>query len=79
MVKIICVRLEVCHANTDGSAWYAYFEGQEPTPEDIEEARTSHTARETCGLGLEADGPEEVPNTLSEYAGLRRYYVGYAS
>ena len=76
--RLVAVQLETCHANTDGSAWYAYFDGQ-PTNEDIALARTDTSVRDKCCLGLEGeDETEEVPNHLSNYTGLRRFYVGTA-
>lgn len=78
MAKLICVQLETCHANQDGVAWYAYYEG-EPTPEELLHAFDDESLVEKCGLGrLGEDRSEEVPNLLSERAGLRRYFVDAA-
>lgn len=72
---LICVQLETCHANKDGTAWYAYFAG-DPSFDAGELAAVA--GRDGAPLGFEAETPVEVPNDLSEYAGLRRFYVGFA-
>lgn len=80
MANLIYVNLEVCHANTDGSAWYAYFDGK-PSYEDIQQAQTDESLRAKAPLGLEADvlgEGEEAPTPLSEHAGMHRFYVGGA-
>ena len=63
MAKLISVKLETCHANSDGVAWYAYFEG-DPTEDEL-----------TVEAVFE---DEEVPDRLSKHAGLRRYFVSPA-
>lgn len=79
MVKLIYVQLETCHANPDGVAWYAYFDGP-PTVEDLESAFDDESKVEQGSLGrLDFDeGPEEVSSPLSQAAGFRRYYVSAA-
>jgi hypothetical protein len=80
MVKLVAVQLETCHANTDGTAWYAYL--TEPTTlwdelfEEIEDAAEKDGA--PVGIEIEENDIEEVPNALSRHAGLRRFYVGAA-
>ena len=32
---LIYIQLETCHANPDGSAWYAYFDDDEISPDEI--------------------------------------------
>jgi hypothetical protein len=83
MAKLIWVQLETCHANRDGTAWYAYFEG-EPTEAELEVGAVfaDRDLVEEAPLGWDDEDeynvPEEVPNPLAEYAGLRRYYVAGA-
>lgn len=76
MAKLIYVQLETCHANTDGVAWYAYFEG-EPTEEELDTCFDNDDLVEKAPLGRldEGDPKEEVPNPLSRATGLRRYCV----
>jgi len=83
-MKLISVELETCHANPDGTAWYAYVEG---TIEELEEecgrasleATFKHYAKANgAPLGLEPEDWEEVPNRLSKHTKLKRYYVGAA-
>jgi len=83
-VKIIAVQLEPCHANTDGSAWYAYVEGslddmasdlgKDGVTLDLEDL----VKKTGLPLGIDCTDWEEVPNDLSRYARLKRYYVGGA-
>ena len=77
MAQLITVRLETCHANSDGVAWYAYYEGQ-PTDDELEDAFADRSLVEEGNLGWEEGDQEEVPNRLSEHAGLQRYYVAMA-
>lgn len=77
MAQLITVTLETCHANTDGVAWYAYFEG-EPTEDELDAAFEDESLVENVPLGHEEDEAEEVPNRLSKHAGLRRYCVAAA-
>lgn len=84
MAKLIFVQLESCHANSDGVAWYAYFEG-EPTADEtgVPAVFADESIREGGPLGWDGDDeydtvPEEVPNPLSKHAGLRRYFVSPA-
>ena len=79
--KLVAVQLETCHANTDGTAWYAYFTGEFPEDnfkilKEIEKAAKEDGA--PLGVEIEEDSVEEVPNALSKHTGLRRYYVGAA-
>jgi hypothetical protein len=80
MPKLVAVQLETCHANTDGTAWYAYLDG--PTTLwaemllEIEEAAKKDGA--PLGVEIDEDSIEEVPNSLSRHTGLKRYYVGAA-
>jgi len=84
MAKLVMVKLETCHANSDGCAWYAYFEG-EPSGGELEVGAVFADVQlvESASLGWDSDGeygeePEEVPNLLSKAAGFRRYYVSPA-
>jgi hypothetical protein len=78
MANLICVKLETCHANTDGTAWYAYFDDI-PTQEEINICFDDPTKRDDEGLGLDSlDGPELVPNVLSKHFNIFRYYIGTA-
>jgi hypothetical protein len=77
---LVVVQLETCHANTDGSAWYAYFD-REPTLQDKLDCLNDKSKVEDGGcLGaeLEPDSFEFVPNIMSKALGLYRYYVGAA-
>lgn len=83
MTKIVALRLETCHANPDGVAWYAYVEGDEPPSFDAGELR--RLANEDTGpLGIETfgetgDKPEEVGvDEAITRPGLRRFWVGSA-
>lgn len=78
-MNLIAVQLETCHANSDGSAWYAYFR-TEPTEAELSDGRAFTEAAKKDGgpLGLELSEAEEVPNDLSKAAGFRRYYVASA-
>jgi hypothetical protein len=89
MAKLIAVQLETCHHNTDGTAWYAYYDGELDTASLFEddaliEAWTTEIGaaakKDGAPLGLEFvdSGQEEAPNALSEHAGLRRYLVALA-
>lgn len=80
-MKVIAVQLETCHANTNGTAWYAYLDGEFPENnfkvlKDIETAAKQDGA--PLGVEIEEDSIEEVPNALSKHTKLRRYYVGAA-
>lgn len=80
-VKLVAVQLETCHANTDGTAWYAYFTGEFPENnfqilKEIEKAAKQDGA--PLGIEIEEDSVEEVPTSLSKFAALKRYYVGAA-
>ncbi len=81
MANLICIQLETNHFNRDGSAWYAYFDG-EPTEEDHQKVfdDKSKVVNGGClGCSGEIEGPPQEDSTpLSEYAGLRRYYVAMA-
>jgi hypothetical protein len=77
--NLVAVQLEANHANTDGSAWYAYFSGD--VGEDfVDDALINEIEDSVKGsgvpLGIEIEDFEEVPSELSKYAGLKRYYVG---
>lgn len=81
MSKLVAVQLETCHANSDGSAWYAYLDG-EFTEEQFNDRSFRREVRELikengAPLRFEFDGLEEVPNRLSKATNLRRYYIGY--
>lgn len=88
---LVSIQLETCHANSDGTAWYAYIKG-------VTEPGTNEVVRPTIRLvkslmqGVEvsdydqaplgfnlSDAIEEVPNHLSKHTGLWRFYVGEAS
>jgi hypothetical protein len=78
--KLVCVQLETCHANHDGTAWYAYFDGK---PKDVEDGAWSReieklAKKDGAPLGIEVGDYEEVPTALSKHTGLLRYYVGAA-
>ena len=83
-MRLVALQLETCHANTNGTAWYAYVEG-EGTPSQAQslagEAYQGHDADRVENAPLSAEfvaDPEEVPNALSRHTGLRRYYVAAA-
>ncbi len=77
MAQLIAVQLETCHANTDGTAWYAYYDGLPSHFDETELAAASKT--DGAPLGIEFDtGFEEVPSGLSDFANLRRFFVGSA-
>ncbi len=81
---LVAVRLETCHANTDGTAWYAYFDGVDLADLQTRSSfwrKIMRAAAKADGapLGVDFEEPEEVPNELSKHAGLKRYYVGGAS
>jgi hypothetical protein len=81
--KIVAVQLETGHANSDGTAWYAYCNGTLSVDElgvDAFEDLVGGLAKaDGAPLGLEFDNsPEEVPNLLSNATGLRRYWVASA-
>jgi hypothetical protein len=83
-VKLVAVQLETCHANTDGSAWYGYFDGPVSLDDDdlgdaLERELEEAVEKSDAPLGIEVGDWEEVPSALSKYAGLRRYYVGAAT
>ena len=78
------MKLETCHANSDGVAWYAYFEG-DPTEDEltVEAVFEDEEVREGGPLGWDSEDEydteaEEVPDRLSKHAGLRRYFVSPA-
>jgi len=81
MAKLIAVQLETCHANTDGTAWYAYFEGS-ITEEDVEKfqqiAIKKAVKEDGAPLGLDFGCVEHVPNALSRHTCLLRFHVGGA-
>ena len=94
MAKLIYVQLETCHDNTDGVAWYAYWEGR-PTEEQLlaawyaywegrpteEQLLASFDDGSLVGggpLGWDGVHPEEVPNPLSRHAGLTRWFLSQA-
>ena len=86
MARLIWTQLETCHANTDGVAWYAYFEG-EPTQEELTVQTVftdeNESVRESAPLGWDSQDeyetePEEVSNPLSKHGNLRRYFVSPA-
>lgn len=80
MNNFVCTALETCHANDCAVSVYAYFR-KEPTKADWNKALKSD-----CGGGLSLDPSdtdkwedrEEVPTTLSDAAGFKRYYLGGA-
>lgn len=77
----VAVQLETCHANRDGSAWYAYYPsdrvGREP---DFGEVGLILLSRaDGAPVGLEPCEPVLVPSALSVAAGMRRYHVGNAT
>jgi hypothetical protein len=77
--KPIAVQLETCHANHDGTAWYAYYpaEGDPDTSLDVVQA-LSEADGAPLGLEREYGEPEQVDSRLSLAAGLRRFWVGGA-
>jgi hypothetical protein len=82
--KIIAVQLEACHANPDGSAWYAYCDGplEDLTPLIGEDGIAAEiedlVGKSGVPLGIDCEDWDEVPSELSKHANLRRYYVGAA-
>jgi hypothetical protein len=92
MGKLVAVQAETNHHNTDGIAWYAYYEGEPDwslfEDDDLVTAWKAEieaaAKKDGAPMGFdwdifEAEGlQDEVPSVLSERAGLRRYYVGQA-
>jgi hypothetical protein len=92
--KLVSLKLETCHANEDGVAWYAYLASPSQshvwghvTPQvAVQLAKKAYTGHagsvEKNSLGVaewaEGSDAEEVPNKLSEHTNLRRYYVASA-
>ena len=77
MAKLIYVQLETCHDNTDGVAWYAYWEGR-PTEEQLLASFDDGSLVGGGPLGWDGVHPEEVPNPLSRHAGLTRWFLSQA-
>lgn len=80
MAKLIAVQLETCHANTDGTAWYAYFDGEVGDLERFK-AEIRKMAKEDGAplmVSFEDGCLEEVPSALSKATNLRRYFVAAA-
>lgn len=78
--KLVCVQLETCDDNTDGVAFYGYFEGK-PARKDLR-AAVKACEKVPGPLGpADWTGPsdwKEEPNRLSEATGLKRWYVSAA-
>jgi hypothetical protein len=77
--RLLAVQLETCHANSDGTAWYAYFNAEQPKPPSGTVLVVA-AKKDGAPLSLVHNRSEweEVPNALSEAANLRRYYAGAA-
>lgn len=86
MPKLVAIQLETCHHNTDGVAWYAYYDGPLTEEDSVVKsfARKQEALKlvkdENVGLsvGEWSDSLEEVETGLSRHAGLRRYYAASA-
>ncbi len=88
MPKLVAVQLETNDHNTDGVAWFAYVEGKTTSKQAQALAERAYDDEESpefeeliSGGALGADfscDPEELPNALSKYAKLRRFYVAHA-
>lgn len=88
MARLIAVQLETCHHNTDGTAWYAYYDGEPDWSLFVVDALVGswkdevRAAAKKDGAPLspvfDGVGQEEAPNALSKHAGLRRYLVALA-
>jgi hypothetical protein len=77
VAKLIYVQLETYHNNTDGVAWYAYFDG-EPTRAELEACFDDRNKVRSERLGRLEEPPPfptEAPSPLSAAAGFRRYFV----
>ena len=72
--KLLTVQLETNHHNSDGVAWYAYFDGK-PNLKELKQVYKQESLWEKAPLGRENCPAEEAPNLLSAGAGLRRYLV----
>ena len=80
---LVSLKLETCHANSDGVAWYAYTHGVLTDTQELEALYEDDTAVFECdGGALGVDEwekvPTEVPNALTRATGLRRWYVASA-
>ncbi len=80
-MKIIDVQLETHHENDDAVAYYTYVatDDVKVNRKKLKEAVKAFEAEE-FGVNGDGDDPldyklEEMPNKLSEHAGLRRFYV----
>ena len=90
MANLIAVQLETNHFNSDGCAWYAYFDGEPDVQalraDPVFQAEVRRLVNENgAPLGLLNDSDfnvvldEEAPTDLSHHAGLRRYYLDGAA
>lgn len=79
MSKLIAVRLEPDHQNTNACSFYAYFEGGACDLDQVNEAFENEDDRLEGGALSPteelSDGTEEVPNALTRATGLRRFFV----
>ena len=85
MAKLVCVKLEPCDDNPDGSSWYGYWDGK-PTVKEWkaafdDESKIDKVSRQALGweeLDYVPKSKRELKpdqNLLAEYAGLYRIYV----
>jgi len=68
MAKLICVKMEGCDFNKNAVAWYGYWEG---TPTENE----WKNAFKAFNYEWHDQVMELAQDTLSEYAGLKRYFM----
>lgn len=79
--NLVAVQLETCHAERRAVAFYAYFR-QEPDEADWEdalEAADEAPAPLSLNPADQWEDREEVPNHLSQAAGMKRFYLGGAA
>jgi hypothetical protein len=87
MAKLVCVQMETNDHNTDGVAWFAYVDGKMTAHEAQRLAEGVYDSEDPDNDDLVAGGPlgadfscdpEELPNALSQYTKLTRFYVADA-
>ena len=68
MAKLVLIKLESHPYNSNGCAWYAYFEGS-PTEEELREAQEETEAAKEAK-------PERCDDEVAKRAGLERWFLG---